>query len=223
MRTDSSPPFPPRRGSSDLRGIRLRRARFFRRVLFGGVLFLWCAGVMAGVIALWRYSSTPGAMGVAPKRWPANTLIHPRPGRATLIMLAHPHCPCTRASLNELARLPTRGEADTWVLFLKPSEVEAGWEKTDLWDIATAIPGVQPIADADGTAAKTFGAETSGHVLLYDADGALRFSGGITAARGHEGPSAGANAILTAMHGGEPGPDRALTFGCPLHSKESLQ
>ena len=87
--------------------------------------------------------------------------------------------------------------------------------------MAAAIPGVRVLADGDGAAAAVFGAATSGHVLFYDAAGALRFSGGITAARGHQGPSAGGEAILTAMRGGEPGRERALTFGCSLLSPET--
>lgn len=199
------------------------RERVFHRTLLGAVLALWCAGLAAGAAALWRYSTTPGSTGSAAERWPADVLFHPRPDRATLVMLAHPHCPCTRASLGELAHLIARGDADAWVLFLRPEGAQPGWENTDLWETAAAIPGVQPVADADGLAAKAFGAETSGHVLFYDAFGTLRFSGGITAARGHQGPSAGSEAILAAMRGGELSRDRALTFGCPLHSQESPQ
>lgn len=204
-------------------GRRFRRARLFRRAVLGGVLILWCAGLVAGALALWRYSSTPGTTGIAPARWPENTLVQPQPGRATLVMLAHPHCPCTRASLSELARLQARVDADTWILFLRPTEAKPDWEKTDLWETAAAIPGARPIADKDGTAARTFGAETSGHVLLYDANGALRFSGGITASRGHEGLSAGGEAILATLHGGNSGLDRTFTFGCPLQSEKSPQ
>jgi hypothetical protein len=131
-------------------------------------------------------------------------------------MLAHPRCPCTRASLAELARLTAGGGADVWVLFLRPEGAAAGWEKSSLWDAAAAMTGVQVLADVDGTAARTFGVETSGHVLFYDATGALRFSGGITAARGHEGPSAGGDSILAALRGNAPAQDHMPTFGCPL-------
>lgn len=191
------------------------------RTLLGAFLVLWCAGLALGAQALWRYSSTPGSAGPAPEHWPAEAPFQPRPGRATLVMVAHPQCPCTRASLAELARLMARIDADAWVLFLRPEGVEPGWERTGSWAAAAAIPGVRVLADVDGAAARAFGAETSGHVVFYDATGALRFSGGITAARGHEGPSAGGDAILAAMHGEEPGPGCALTFGCPLRSPET--
>ena len=47
------------------------------------------------------------------------------------------------------------------------------------------------LRDDDGAEARRFGAETSGQTLLYDARGALAFSGGITGARGHAGDNAG--------------------------------
>ncbi len=192
-----------------------------RRILLYAFLALWCCGIAAGAHALWRYSTTPGATGQAPESWPPEAPIQRRPGRATLVMLAHPECPCTRASLEELARIMARCDADGVVLFVRPEGADAGWERTGLWEKAAAIPGVRVLADVDGTAAKAFGAETSGHVLFYDANGALQFSGGITPSRGHEGPSAGRDAILAAAQGGAPGRKCSLTYGCPLLSPET--
>ena len=188
-------------------------------MLLGAVLSFWCAGLAAGAIALWRYSGTPGEAKPAPSAWPANGLIPRKPGRVTLVMLAHPHCPCTRASLAELERLMARGDADAWVLFLSPAGTPTKWNETPLWQVAAAIPGVHPMADPEGNVAKIFGAETSGHVLLYDGSGLLRFSGGITAARGHEGPSAGGDAVTEILRGGEPEQSHALTFGCALQTE----
>jgi len=71
-------------------------------------------------------------------------------------------------------------------------------------------------------------------VLLYDAAGALRFSGGITAARGHEGDSMGAAAILSLLSAASPAVTAALApearqtalraapvFGCPLEEHDA--
>jgi hypothetical protein len=223
MSTNPLLPSTPSRGQCGIWRLRSLPGGILRNTLLGGILVLWCAGVAAGTKALWRYSATPGSTGSAPERWPANSLVHPRDGRATLVMLAHPRCPCTRASLSELAELVARGDADAWVLFLRPEGAQHGWENTDLWKMAATIPGVRVVADADGTAAKMFGAETSGHLLFYDAGGTLRFSGGITAARGHVGPSAGREAIVAMLQGSEPLQNRALTFGCQLHSEGSPQ
>jgi hypothetical protein len=101
-------------------------------------------------------------------------------------MVVHPHCPCTRASLAELSSIlnaqPRRASA--YVLFVRPPGVGPGWERTDLWRQAAAIRGVRPIHDDWGGEAARFGAATSGQTMLYDREGVLRFSGGITAARG---------------------------------------
>jgi hypothetical protein len=79
------------------------------------------------------------------------------------------------------------------------------------------MPGVQAGCDEDGVLAKQFGASTSGHVLLYHADGRLLFSGGITNARGHAGSSAGLEAILSLLNRGTAEQADAPVFGCPLY------
>src|SRR3954470_3190570 len=126
----------------------------FHRTLLCLSLGVWGAGVALGAQVLWRYSATPGRSGQAPERWPATVPVQFHHGRPPLVMLAHPRCPCTRASLAELARLTARGDADVWVLFLRPEGAQAGWEKTSLWDTAAAIPGVHVLADMDGAAAR---------------------------------------------------------------------
>lgn len=109
------------------------------------------------------------------------------------------------------------------VLFYKPTDFRAGWEKTDLWHSAAMIPGVTTICDEDGREADRFGIETSGHVLLYSASGILLFSGGITASRGHQGSSPGFDALLSCLTEGKPDPTHWPVFGCPLRSPEGAQ
>jgi glyoxylase-like metal-dependent hydrolase (beta-lactamase superfamily II) len=133
-------------------------------------------------------------------------------------MVAHPHCPCTRASLAELERIIARcrGAVTAHVLFLKPGRSPQDWEKTGLWRTAAAIPDVRPVADVDGAEAVHFGARTSGHVLLYDPSGRLLFSGGITGSRGHQGDNPGRVAVIALIAGGRADPARTVVFGCPL-------
>lgn len=187
-----------------------------RRAFLGAFLALWCVGLTVGAHALWRYSATPGETGPSPERWPAEAPFQPTPGRAAMVMLAHPHCPCTRASLAELTQLATRGGAEAWVLFVRPEGAKPGWEHTGAWGVAAEIPGAHVLVDANGEASRAFGARTSGHVLFYDVSGALRFSGGITASRGQQGPSLGSESILAVLRGEGSGANRALTYGCPL-------
>ena len=132
-----------------------------------------------------RYDNTPGSAGQAPAGWPAASRIQRTPGQATLVMVAHPKCPCTRATLEELTALMAQstGKVTAHVLFFKPADAGDEWAQTALWRTAAAIPGVTVSADAGGVEAKRFGGETSGDTFLYNADGRLAFHGGITAAR----------------------------------------
>jgi hypothetical protein len=70
--------------------------------------------------------------------------------------------------------------------------------------------------DADGAESRRFGAAASGHVVAYDAAGRLRFHGGVTASRGHEGDNAGADALVAILRGGKPAITSAPTFGCAI-------
>ena len=88
------------------------------------------------------------------------------------------------------------------MLFLNPSEFAADWEKTDLWETASDLPGVEVVQDKDGKNAELFNAAASGQTFLYDADGQLLFKGGITSARGHSGDNAGRSAIVALLKDG---------------------
>jgi hypothetical protein len=90
------------------------------------------------------------------------------------------------------------------------------WVQSDLWVTASSIPGVHVLRDVDGADARRFGAWTSGQTLLYDAQGRLRFSGGITDARGHEGDNAGRASLESILFHGETPAARTSVFGCGL-------
>jgi hypothetical protein len=183
---------------------------------------VWLLTISAGLGILWNYESTPGMAAAAPARWPAESRLRRASDRATLIMLAHPHCPCTRASIGELARLMTQaeGRVTAYVLFIKPAEFSGGWEKTDLWASAAAIPGVSVVADDEGVEARRFHALTSGQTVLYDTEGKLLFSGGITSARGHAGDNAGRTAIVSLLATHEANQGETPVFGCPLFARD---
>jgi hypothetical protein len=120
--------------------------------------------------------------------------------------------------MDELEQLRARcqGLLAAHVLFYRPANAPADWEKTDLWRRAAAIPGARVYRDDDGVLARTFGAVTSGQVLLYHRDGRLLFSGGITNARGHAGASAGTEAIVSLLTKGTAGRTETPVYGCPL-------
>jgi len=178
----------------------------------------WVAVVGAGMSVLLRYENSPGAAGDPSARWPAGSGIRRADNRATLVMLAHPHCPCTRASIGELDTIMARaqGRVAAQVLFYRPADAPRDWEKSDLWDKAAAIPDVSVAWDNQGLEARRFHAATSGQVVLYDARGRLLFSGGITEARGHSGDNIGRDAIIAALTMGAAGGAKTFVFGCSL-------
>jgi len=182
---------------------------------------LWLLAAGAGAWGLLKYENTPGNAEETPVQWPSDSHISRQPGHFTLVMFAHPHCPCTRASVEELNRLLTRcnGPASVYVLFVQPQGVPDDWTKTGLCKTAEAIPGVAVQVDANGEEAKIFGAESSGHVVLYSPDGKLLFSGGITAARGHAGDNAGEDLVVSGINGVATPFKRTPVFGCSLQSE----
>jgi hypothetical protein len=188
------------------------------RVLLGAC---WLLAVGAGFFVILNYQNTVGTTGLAPQHWPAGTRLQPAPDRPTLLMFAHPQCPCTRASLEELNRLlaRTQGRVTAQVLCFRPAQFPETWAHSDLWRSAEAIPGVAVHADLDGVEAQRFGAETSGYVLLYDTHGQLLFKGGITASRGHAGDNAGEDAILALLTGQPATVCQTRVFGCSLLNK----
>ena len=145
------------------------------------------------------------------------------PSKPTLIMLVHPHCPCSRASLTELNRLAALcpNKANLSVLFLRPAGCPEAFAETDLRRQAEAIPGVLALTDDNGDAARRFGAATSGETLLYAPNGRLLFHGGLTGSRGHEGDNAGLSAAVAWLHGVS-GPSQSPVYGCPMTADRAL-
>jgi hypothetical protein len=192
-----------------------------RAIWVWAVATLWLAGAVAGLWVLWSYENTPGDGARSGQRWPIEAQLVRAVDRPTLILLAHPQCTCTRASLAELAEVLGRARTPpkTYVLFLKPSQFFEGWEKTDLWRTASALPNVTVVRDDDGLEAARFGAVTSGQTLLYEATGELVFSGGITGARGHAGDNAGRAALIAILDRKEPNRRATSVFGCSLFSR----
>ena len=193
------------------------------RVLLLAGTILWLLVISIGLWMLWGYENTPGKAAEPPREWPADSKILPARDHATLVMLAHPHCPCTRATIGELASIMahSQGRLTAYVLFLKPTGFSEEWEKSDLWQSAASIPGVTAVIDDEGAEANRFHAATSGQTVLYDTGGRLLFSGGITASRGHYGDNAGQSAIVSLVNSGAADLTETSVFGCPLFDPNS--
>jgi hypothetical protein len=172
-----------------------------------------------GMTRLLEYENTAAPAGVVASRWPETSSLPRRSGQPTLVMLAHPRCPCTRATLGELEIIAaqTHGLLDLHVVFLQSKAFDY---RSDLWRTAVALPGANVRVDPEGVEIGRFGALASGHILLYNGDGTLVFSGGITSARGHSGANPGRDAVITLARQGRAEVSNTPVFGCALHDPE---
>ena len=188
-----------------------------QRVIWGIAGVVWIAAVAAGLRALMAYDNRPGPAAEAPADWPRESRIERDTAGPTLVMLAHPRCDCTAASLTELEELLARTSERprTYVVFIRPGRVRGGWEQTALWRRAAGIDGVTVLRDDEGVEARRFGVQTSGQALLYDASGRLLYAGGTTGSRGKTGNNVGRAAILAALSG-KPSLSSSNVFGCSM-------
>jgi hypothetical protein len=173
----------------------MNRKTLITAALIGAAL-IWVATVGTAFQAIRRFETTPGRAAAARLMWPASSRIQRSPDW-TLVMLIHPHCSCSRASVQELqAVIESAPSLHPTVLVYRPTGFARGWEQTDVFKSASRLRRTRVIIDEDGREAKLFGGFTSGQTFLYDRNGALRFAGGITSLRGHAGINKGRTGIV---------------------------
>jgi hypothetical protein len=191
-----------------------------RHRLFAIAIVVWIALAVTGVLTLYRYEDAPGVLANAPTIWPATSAIPRSTDLPTILVFAHPHCPCTKATIGELSLLMTQlhEKATATVVFARPEDASRTWAETDLWQAATKIPGVTVISDPENHEADIFGAQASGQTLVYDDQGRLQFNGGITAARGHSGDNVGRSSIIALVTKQGAAEKQTSVFGCDLHT-----
>lgn len=180
---------------------------------------VWGLTCLAGIIQVTKYKFAVGQMGVAAMSWPSESRLARDSNRPSFVLFAHPHCVCTKASLEEFARIMTHrsGRLSATVVVDVSDATVADSTESEVWQYASRIPGVQVIPDRTGQESAAFGAMTSGHALLYSADGKLLFSGGITAFRGHAGDNLGRTRIENLLRNGNVAtPSNHAVYGCPL-------
>jgi hypothetical protein len=181
---------------------------------------VWAATVAAAYQAIRRFESTPGPAAIAPVSWPVRSNVPRAEGTWTLVMLVHPHCSCSRASVKELEAVLEKAPRSvrTHVLVFRPREFQAGWERTDVYESATRLRRARVLIDEDGREAALFGGFTSGQTFLYDGEGRLRFEGGITLLRGHAGLNSG-RADIIHIANTKSGKGNHPVFGCAISRK----
>jgi hypothetical protein len=188
-------------------------------------LGLWGVLLLGGIGWLWAYDALPGAQRPAPRKWPVDSRIGLVGGRYNLVVFVHEGCPCSRATIGELARIMARrgDRIAARVLVTRYPGVSDEGGTAGLFEAAAAIPGVVAEMDDGGVEARRFGAASSGQVLVYGPGAGLAFSGGITASRGHFGDNDGEAAVLALVNGEKPAFDRTAVYGCALFSDSTTQ
>jgi hypothetical protein len=184
------------------------------------LILAWGAIVLGGNVLVWRYERTPGARANAPLRWPPESALAAPTGRSRLLVFAHPGCPCTRATLDELREILSQDGArvDATIVFVDPPNAPADFDGAGGTNraLAASIPGLGVVTDGDGREARRFGARVSGEVLVFARSGDLIFNGGVTAGRGHEGDNPGRRRVISLLETGRADRADADVFGCEL-------
>ncbi len=193
-----------------------------RLVALGLGVSVWCCAIAFGFGLLLHYKGQAGDRGTPPGSWPSGHSLTRSLHRQTLLVFSHPHCPCTRATFRELDRAVSQGveRADVHIIFIGINGLAGSAANTRLATAASQL-GFAKIHYDNGELGKLFHVYTSGHVLLYDMEGDLQFSGGITASRGHEGASLGGGAVTSLLLGIQSKTTTAPAYGCPLFSKQA--
>ena len=145
----------------------------------------------------------------------------------TVVMAAHPRCPCTRASADEL-ELALAGATEPRELVILAFRPEAGaandhpgFADTPTLRRLASLDGARVVADPGGALAARLGALTSGHTLVYDPSGRLRFAGGLTPSRAHVGPNTGSAAVRALLRAEPARAADAPVYGCPLDNSNT--
>jgi hypothetical protein len=190
------------------------------KTILAMIIGFWAAAIGLGMVWITDYTWRAGESSNSPVKLNSNILRKSSKNLPILLIFLHPQCSCSRATLTELARIMSRNEnlVDARAIFYKPKTESLEWVETDLWRKASEIPYVT-VSMANEDEIKQFGAITSGQTLLYDADGNLIFSGGITNGRGHEGESPGEESIESFLQNREVLIKETPVFGCILTTK----
>jgi hypothetical protein len=181
----------------------------------------WGVVLAVGLALQASYDARPGDEISAARHWPAASQLSRSANHPTLLIFVHPHCPCTSATLAELRQFldTSRASADITIVLPQPQQASADFCDEPRARLEAAWPEAQVVVDRRGIETHLFQTTTSGHLLVYDPEGHLRFSGGITIARGHRGDNPGLKSLAAALVSCQEQTPTIATFpvfGCAL-------
>ena len=195
---------------------KLLRSIGLRNALLAAAAVLWLGAIGAGGFAMLNHAYSVGEAGAVDNQWPAGDTIPWTRSSPALVMMVHPNCPCSAASIEQLDRLlaTAPGRIEAFAVFRSSTTSDPGAVRRH----AERIPGLRVIEDVAGNIAVRFDARTSGETFVFGIDGALLFHGGLTPSRGHAGAGVGYDALRALFNGRTPGATSAPTFGCSIVS-----
>lgn len=188
-----------------------------RMPLLTTAILIWFLVIACGLGQVWSYARTSNARSTPPEHWPASLPFSRSDTNGTLVLALHPRCPCTRATIAELQRVLADAEEKPAVVALiyRPAQSSQAWDDAASVQLHPTLTNLRSVDDVEGKIARQFGLNTSGEIILYDRSGALRYSGGITGSRGHEGPNPGQAALLHHLQG-QASVREFPVFGCSI-------
>ena len=153
------------------------------------------------------------------------SLAECRGERGTLVMFAHPKCPCTQASLSELAQILTwcQGRVVGHLRFVTPCD--AGDYPEDSFDnmqrVAARLGYPFPyLIDDTQSVARSYGAICTPDFFGYDADLRLQYRGRLDESGRHPAPPEARRELYEAMvgiaHTGQGPRTQVPSMGCSI-------
>ena len=131
----------------------------------------------------------------------------------TCVVIAHPHCPCTAASLKAIRSLAAGHKDEISVRTVLVSD-QRDLESPN-YRLAIAIPGGTAEWLTITHALERYDAHTSGQVFIFSSSGKLAYSGGVTPARGIDQPRFAAQ-LFERIKASDGALESYPVFGCPL-------
>ncbi|MBS2038943.1 RedB protein [bacterium] len=182
---------------------------------------LWLGLAWLGILGLADHECRPALSARAPAHWPVASKLHFSRRSPILLLFLHPGCPCSRACLAELRKVRLRSPRafDLMVVIGLPGQMDVA-DAAGMMERVRSIDGSRVFLDKGLPETSRFGCYTSGQALLYSRSGRLRYQGGLTGSRGHEGDNANSEALLAALAADGPGIAAAPVFGCGLRKEE---
>lgn len=178
---------------------------------------------LVGLLFLADYSAAPGPFAANPRELaiedlPAGSLPSDLSASTKVLLFYHPKCPCTLATIRNLNRLSSQFSSHVRIVAFayQPQGEPNSWIESQTTRILRSNELTEVFVDPDGKTSKSFGALTSGHLLVYDRDNLLAFSGGITHLRGHEGDSCASSEFVRCVRGRNTEATRWPVFGCAI-------